>query len=616
MNNSHVPTERTFRIGLLVDSTSVSKYTFDLAKWAAGHQTLSITHLIIHARQETEDDPKSFIFMLANSIKSLQTGRTLGSDLLKVTRISRVLNFLVSVLKSARKRGIWSGLFTELSRVFHGAVLNTEQRLLSKIDRYKDHRESFDLSSLVPDSITINPIVSRSGRVYRFDPMDVSKVRDLDLDLLIRCGSGILRGDILRAAKLGIISFHWADNRIIRGSPVGFWEVYFRHDTTGFIIQRLTEELDGGDVLMRGHFPTYGFYLLNQATLLDKSNHYLKLLIDRTVRMGRLPSAERKVPYANQLFRDPHMYQTIMYTMMRDWERIKKKFMRILGVDYRWGVSYTRADWQNTVLWRSLKLRSPSQCFVADPFVFSNVDQDVCFVEEYDYLTSRGRIAVYDIFDGARIGTALEESFHLSFPFVFRYNNQLFMCPGTFQKKEVRIYRCVDFPLRWTLEKTIMRNISAADTLLFEKDGKWWMFTNIDPIDSGDHCSELSIFFAESPFAENWTPHPLNPIFVDASCARNGGLLWDGQSVFRVSQGHAFNFYGKRTRINQIVELTERDYMEVYIGEIGPNFAKGVLGTHHLHSNGKITVFDFVTLSRIFRGPSEDPVKIAAALFR
>jgi hypothetical protein len=147
-----------------------------------------------------------------------------------------------------------------------------------------------------------------------------------------------------------------------------------------------------------------------------------------------------------------------------------------------------------------------------------------------------------------------------------------------------------------------MRNTDAADTMFLEKDGKWWMFTNIDPIDGRDHCSELFIFFADSPFANNWTPHPLNPIFVDASRARNGGLVRNGQSLCRISQGHAFDFYGKQVRINEIVQLTEEDYKEISIREITPSFEKGVLGIHHLHSNGKITVFDFVTLSRVSRG--------------
>ncbi len=196
-------------------------------------------------------------------------------------------------------------------------------------------------------------------------------------------------------------------------------------------------------MLMRGNFPTHWFFLLNQAALLEKSNHYLKLLIEQIARTGKIPSAVRSVPYPNELFREPRMHQTIIYTIMRAWERRKKSFRRIFGIEYRWGVSYTITDWQNAVLSRGLKLRVPPLCFVADPFVISNADQDLCFVEEYEYRTSRGKIAVYDIREGTRIGTALDESFHLSFPFLFWHNNQLFMCPDTHKKREIGIYRCV-----------------------------------------------------------------------------------------------------------------------------------------------------------------------------
>jgi hypothetical protein len=157
--------------------------------------------------------------------------------------------------------------------------------------------------------------------------MDIRKVGDLDLDLLIRRGNGILGGNILRAPKLGIISFYHADSRPNRGGPAGFWEVYFRHDTTGFTLQRLTEELAGGDVLMRGHFPTYWFFLLNQAALLEKSTHNLKVLIERIVRAGKLPPAIRNVLYANKLFRAPHLHQVIIYIIMLNWERMTRHFI-------------------------------------------------------------------------------------------------------------------------------------------------------------------------------------------------------------------------------------------------------------------------------------------------
>jgi hypothetical protein len=106
--------------------------------------------------------------------------------------------------------------------------------------RHKDHLNSFDLSALVPNSIIITPKISKSRFVYRLTP-DVAKIEGLGLDLLIRCGNGILRGDILKTSRLGILSFHHANNRINRGGPAGFWEAYLRQNTTGFTLQRLTE---------------------------------------------------------------------------------------------------------------------------------------------------------------------------------------------------------------------------------------------------------------------------------------------------------------------------------------------------------------------------------------
>ena len=132
--------------------------------------------------------------------------------------------------------------------------MELEKLLLHPNQRHKDHLDLFDLAKLVPDQLVISPIVSKSKYVYRFNADDIERVRSLNLDILIRCGSGILRGDILRAAKLGVISFHHADNRINRRVTAGFWEVFYKEDTTGFTIQRLSEELDGGDVLRRGRF--------------------------------------------------------------------------------------------------------------------------------------------------------------------------------------------------------------------------------------------------------------------------------------------------------------------------------------------------------------------------
>jgi hypothetical protein len=230
--------------------------------------------------------------------------------------------------------------------------------------------------------------------------------------------------------------------------------------------------------------------------------------------------------------------------------------------------------------------------------VFSREEGDYCFVEDFDYKINKGYISVYKLSkkNSERVGVAIEEPFHMSYPFIFEYESKLYMCPETAEKKEIRLYECESFPLKWKFKKTLMPNISAVDTTIFKKDDRWWLFTNIDTTNSGDHGSDLYIYSADNPLSDQWTPHANNPIFVDSLKARMGGLLMDREYIYRVSQQQGFDSYGKAILINRIDCLTDQGYVEHTIARIEPNFFPKLGGTHHLHSNGKITVFDYVKL--------------------
>src|SRR5690606_30326565 len=51
-------------------------------------------------------------------------------------------------------------------------------------------------------------------------------------------------------------SFHHGDNTVNRGGPAGFWEVIENQHITGAVLQRLTEDLDGGEVIRRCYSST------------------------------------------------------------------------------------------------------------------------------------------------------------------------------------------------------------------------------------------------------------------------------------------------------------------------------------------------------------------------
>ncbi len=89
----------------------------------------------------------------------------------------------------------------------------------------------------------------------------------------------------------------------------------------------------------------------------------------------------------------------------------------------------------------------------ADPFLFQHDGECYLFYEAYADGDRKAHIAV-SRFNGdkvERIGVALDCPHHLSYPFVFREGDDIFMMPETHQSQRVEIWRCTEFPLKWEL---------------------------------------------------------------------------------------------------------------------------------------------------------------------
>ena len=462
------------------------------------------------------------------------------------------------------------------------ALMYIEARRLRHSVRHRGHLDTLDLRESAARIVTLS------------DGAGNESMTSLSLDLIVCPESELPPDDVVSSASLGALAFEWVSDRHRTGLPVGFWEVFERHDSTGFAVRHFGTGSREGELMLRGRVPTRHYFLLNQAALYEKAQHYLRDLLTQVASSRQLPAPARAIPDDRCARERPSTPQTLAYLGSTFGSTLRKKLMKLIGREERWQVSFVRSDWRDAPLSKGTPLAAPAGHYLADPFVVSRGDRDYCFVEDFDTGTGRGGISVYELgLDSAmRIGVAIDEPFHMSFPYLFEHDGALFMCPETSANRDVRVYRCVQFPLEWQLETILMSDISAVDTMLFERAGCWWMLTNIDPALTGEICSELYLFSAGSPLATTWAPHARNPVLFDASFARNGGMLIDGEQLFRVSQRQGFDRYGKGTQINQIIKLDDRDYEERCVGQIDPVFQKGLLGTHHLHSRGGITVFD------------------------
>lgn len=552
----------TKRVGILLDDIIVSKQLRDLIELSLSAHNYEITTLIV------------------NDVK-----RYSG-------------NLFFRAQQYIKKRGV----LKFVSNILFRMVCKLESLVVKRIAKYKNFYRKHDLSRYELEVINVHPNVSKSGLIYRYDATDIEKVKVAQLDLIICGNGGILKGQILTVCPNGVLSFHHADNDINRGGPPGFWEVFFKQPRTGFIIQRLREELDGGDVLYKGYVATSWMYSLNLVKLYEISNPFLHFVIEDVTSSSPHLTVQKKVPYSAPLYTTPKPNQILHYVSKTTINLVRKLMRKISRRGYRWGVAYQFTDsWNDVTLWRSKKIANPKNRFLADPFLIKRNGKHYCFVEDYSYSTSRGCISVYEINEhgSTELGISLKEDFHLSYPYLFDYQGGLYMCPDTQEKNDIRIYKCTDFPLKWELHEILISDISAADTNIFMHDDTWWLMTNLSTSHVGDHNSELHIFHSSNPLSTDWIPHSKNPVIFDSLRARNGGLIQDKTGIYRVYQRQGFDMYGEALGVSKISILETSDYVETPLFEIEAQFFKGARGTHTFNFNEGLLVFDYVEISKI-----------------
>jgi hypothetical protein len=232
----------------------------------------------------------------------------------------------------------------------------------------------------------------------------------------------------------------------------------------------------------------------------------------------------------------------------------------------------------------------------ADPFLFRHDGETYVFYENYAVGDLKAHIAVGRLVGGGiePLGPAIESRNHLSFPFVFRHGDGIYMMPETHQEKRIEIWRCLAFPLRWELYSTALEGCSAADSTLFQHRGRWWLLTNLsDHHAFEDHCSELYAFQVDGPQLSRLVPHARNPVVIDSTVARNAGRVFSQNGrLFRPSQRNVRGTYGYGLNIMEIKELNRQAYRETCLRTIWPDFGPRLAGCHHFDAVGNRYILD------------------------
>lgn len=450
------------------------------------------------------------------------------------------ISYIVIVPNNLRTKEIHETFIENLRKLFFRLLINFELTILKRISFYRSLL-TFSKISTVLNEYNIEEIPFNSAFLDARLHGSTGNEK-YNFDLIVNFTSNNLDESFSKKATLGNFSIGEVglvnlESESWQGS---FWSVYRRIDSSKFEIVYHNNHFS--EILVSGRIRTRLFAALNNICLMEKKITYLKFILnsfsdDKVFKKIVIDEIDELAINAVKL-------GTIFVYIIGVIKLLfYKLFKNLIGYKEIWNVAYVFSTWPNLELRLGKKIINRPGHYLADPFVISKGNSTYCFVEEYSFKHKKGWISVYELseFSSKFIGVVLEEPFHLSYPYVFEFDGVFYMLPETSTVGQIRLYKCDVFPQKWSLFKVLMSDVNAADTMIFEHSDRWWMFTNIDPNVTGDNCSELSIYYSDSPLSTEWKSHPLNPIYVNSDRSRNGGIIRKDGRIFRVSQRHGYD---------------------------------------------------------------------------
>ncbi|WP_434722187.1 glucosamine inositolphosphorylceramide transferase family protein [Mesorhizobium sp. RIZ17] len=257
--------------------------------------------------------------------------------------------------------------------------------------------------------------------------------------------------------------------------------------------------------------------------------------------------------------------------------------------------------------WRDLA--DDGSRFYADPFPVLYRGQVTLFVEDYIHRTGKAILSAVAFGPNGPAGTpkpVLELPYHLSYPFVFERDGEMWMVPETSANRTVDLYRATAFPGGWVKEATLLSDIAASDATLAEHGGRWWMFATVR--DGGGAFSDQLHLWSAPDFRGPWTAHAKNPLLIDIATARPAGrMVSRGGQLLRPVQD-CRRSYGAALGLARITQLDDTGFEQVVETILNPGAGWAGRKLHTLNEAGGLEFIDGSAMApRWKRTPRQDP---------
>lgn len=231
-----------------------------------------------------------------------------------------------------------------------------------------------------------------------------------------------------------------------------------------------------------------------------------------------------------------------------------------------------------------VKVPNPVGMWAADPFLIEKEDELYIFAELFSLLEWKGKIG-YCVFYKGKFSPwkiIFDEAPHYSYPYVFEYNNEIYMMPETGSLKEIAIYKAVNFPTEWKKEKVLFCGNRMVDSIFLSKE-KILSYKMV-----GNFKNQLVYIKKED---ENWVVEKSEADSNETK--RPGGKIFDFEKTRVRPAQDGRKLYGGSLKFLCVDEEIEKE-----IGELKPeeikvnNFHKKIVGTHTYNATSNYEVID------------------------
>lgn len=255
-----------------------------------------------------------------------------------------------------------------------------------------------------------------------------------------------------------------------------------------------------------------------------------------------------------------------------------EEFWEIAYRDIEQGTVFETNDFSNCHF-----IHATKRYWYADPMLLKKNEDTYLFVEAYDNSNGKGSIAYSKLVNGrfTKPKVIIEESFHLSYPYVFEYEGNTFIMPETSGDKCIQLYKATDFPEKWEKYERVLEIKNAVDTVFLDNRR---LLTSI-LMNNYEKTTRLQLIDLKN--------ETLSFCTEENQTSRGAGKLFKyNGKLIRPAQNATGGVYGKGLLFYEVTDMENYKEEEWFRFDSKSVVANGVLGVHTYAKSENLEVID------------------------